>query len=48
MSVGKFIILLAIVLGIYDIINKTIKIIEWHIKYDIRPINERRTDKWYL
>lgn len=46
MSVGTFIILLAIVVGIYDIINKTIKIIEWHIKYDVRPVKERRIEKW--
>ena len=45
-ATGLFILLLAVAVGTYDIINKWLKIYEWNTKYGTKPIEERRMSRW--
>ena len=42
MSAGSFIILFSIIIGTFSIASKILKLIEWHIKYDVRPVSGKR------
>lgn len=43
---GWFILLLAVAIGTYKLIEEWLKIYEWNIKYGTKPIEERRMNKW--
>ena len=48
MNAGTFIIVESIVIGVLFIIWKTMCLIEWNLKYNPKPVKERRSEKWDL
>lgn len=38
----------ASIFAIYNIIMKFIALKEWDMKYNSKPVEERRSEKWYL
>lgn len=39
---------MALILATYKIIEKILTLIEWNMKYNVTPVEERRVDKWNL
>jgi len=39
---------MALILATYKIIEKVLVLIEWNMKYNVTPVEERRKYKWNL
>lgn len=39
---------IALILATYKIIEKVLTLIEWNMKYNVTPVEEKRVNKWNL
>lgn len=39
---------LASIVAIYNIVKKCLALKEWDMKHNSKPVEERRSEKWYL